>query len=93
MNDQILNDYKKEVRSEELYSFNVWIGISFSIIFYIIYALVPKYYFDLLGLTFLPDKYWVIAVPTHFVMTLCYIFIFTIGLNKYITNNNVKKGI
>jgi hypothetical protein len=89
----MLNSFKKELRPEEIYSFNIWLGLYLSYTFYIIYSLVPKQYFDQIGLSFLPHKYWCIAIPTHFSVLILCIFIFTLGLNMYISEPLVKKGI
>jgi hypothetical protein len=35
---------------------------------------------------FLPDKYWLYAIPTHFIVTMLYIFIMNKAYNYYIYN-------
>lgn len=46
-----------------------------------------------MGIDFLPNKYWFIAVPTHFFVTLIYIFILIKAYNYYITiDEPIKEG-
>ena len=53
---------------------------------------IPYEYFEYLGIDFLPDKYWLIAIPTHFFVTLIYIVVFYKGLCKIITKSTLAKN-
>ena len=63
------------------------------VIFLILY-LIPHEYLNNIGIDFIPDRYWFVAIPTHFFVTLVYIYIVVKGINYYITEDNpIKEGI
>ena len=47
---------------------------------------VPYEYFEIIGINFLPDKYWLLAVPIHFYVTLVFIYLMVNAWNLYTTN-------
>jgi hypothetical protein len=42
-------------------------------------------------INFLPNKYWFIAVPTHFFVSLVYLFFMIQGYNNWITMEGSEK--
>jgi hypothetical protein len=57
------------------------------------YMEVLEKYFEIDVKKILPDRYWLVAVPTHFLVTLFYIFCLIQGWNYYITEENpIKEG-
>lgn len=64
-----------EIKSNEIFSFNLWIFFTVVYFTYLGLSVVPLSFFkETLRLTFLPDRYWLIAIPTHILSTLIYIF-------------------
>lgn len=75
------------ITSHEIFYFNCWIILNILITLYIIILLLPENFIsNSLGLSFFPQKYWFIAIPTYFLTTLfglticviCYELIMTI---------------
>lgn len=70
-----------EIKPNEIFSFNLYIFISCGYFFYIALCLVPQHFFeDYFHIDWLPNKYWLIAVPTHILVTLITIFYAVKGL-------------
>ncbi|KAJ8931319.1 hypothetical protein NQ314_015781 [Rhamnusium bicolor] len=63
--------------SRAVYGFVLYLSFQIFFIIYLIWALVPEEYFELIGITFLPQRYWAIAVPIYFLIVLT-IFAFII---------------
>lgn len=62
------------------------------LVFYLILVLSPLPFYNCFD--FLPDRYWLVAIPTHFFVTLVFIFALVKGWNYYITDENpVFEGI
>jgi hypothetical protein len=75
------NKKEIEIKPNEIFSFNLYIFISIGYFFYITLCLLPQYFFeDYLHIDWLPDKYWLTAVPTHILVTLIAIFYTVKGL-------------
>lgn len=65
-----------EIKPNEIFSFNLWIFFTVAYYVYIALSIIPLSFFkEVLHLTFLPDRYWLIAIPTHILTTLIYIFL------------------
>ena len=76
-----------KLNSYEIYCFNSWICLNVFITLYIIILLVPEDFItNSLGLKLFPQKYWFIAIPTHFLTTL-------LGLTICIKCFELKKTI
>ena len=64
-----------------LYIFG-WTGI----VIYLIWALVPHYYLNQIGITYLPQQYWAIAFPSLLIAgVLCFILLVYPGLNMLLS--------
>ena len=80
----------KEIKPNELFSFNLWITLTIGYFFYLALCLLPQDFFSVyLKIDFLPDKYWYTAVPTHILVTLIVIFCAVKGLELIHTIDNV----
>ena len=55
--------------SAEMYGFVSWLLSAASFVTYLLWAYVPDAYFDAIGITYRPDKYWAIAIPAWLVAT------------------------
>ena len=65
------NELLSILKSREIYFFNSWVLLNIFIMLYIVILLVPEDFItNSLGLKVFPQKYWFIAVPTHFLTTL-----------------------
>jgi len=53
----------------EVYGFVFWIVTFFGFGAYLIWAYIPTSVLNQLGLTYYPNKYWAIAIPTYFGVT------------------------
>lgn len=60
-----------------------------------LFTLIPHSLFEqYLRVDFLPNKYWFVAIPTHFFVTLVYIFILIKAYNySLVLDPPVKEGI
>ena len=48
-----------------VYGFVVYLLSTGSFLFYILWLIVPEDIFESLGITFLPQKYWAVAIPIY----------------------------
>ncbi|XP_018570276.1 phosphatidylinositol N-acetylglucosaminyltransferase subunit P [Anoplophora glabripennis] len=60
-----------------VYGFVMYLSFEIFFIIYVIWAIVPEEYLELIGITFLPQRYWAVAVPIYFLIVLT-IFAFVI---------------
>ncbi|KAJ8920959.1 hypothetical protein NQ315_015753 [Exocentrus adspersus] len=74
--------------SRAVYSFVMYLSFEIFFILYLIWAVVPDEYFHLLGITFLPQRYWAVAAPIYFLIVLT-VFAFVIypAMGKFMTPN------
>lgn len=64
------------------YGFALYLASNSALGLYLIWTLVPDFILESIGFTFLPQKYWSIAVPIHACVTLALVaFIFYPALN------------
>ena len=60
------------LNSYEIYCFNSWMILNIFVAIYIIVLILPDDFFqNTLGIKVFPQKYWFLAVPTHF-LTTCF---------------------
>lgn len=72
--------------SRAVYGFVMYLSFEIFFIIYLIWAIVPDEYFELVGITFLPQRYWAIAVPIYFLIVLTiFAFIIYPALGWYMT--------
>ena len=55
----------------EVYAFIFWIASSVSAIVWLLWAFLPDSFIkDYLGLTYIPSKWWAVALPTYFLVVV-----------------------
>lgn len=55
----------------EVYGFVLWIASCLMTAIWLFWAVCPEFILkEYLGLWFVPDKWWAVALPTHFVVTV-----------------------
>nr|XP_023013015.1 phosphatidylinositol N-acetylglucosaminyltransferase subunit P [Leptinotarsa decemlineata] len=74
--------------SRAVYGFVMYLSFRIFFIIYVIWAVIPEEWFVSIGITFLPQRYWAVAVPVYF-LTVLTIFAFVIypGFGLYMTPN------
>lgn len=63
--------------SRAVYGFVMYLGFKFFFIVFLIWAYVPHSWFEAIGITYLPNRYWALAIPV-FLLTTLTIFTFFI---------------
>lgn len=63
--------------SRAVYGFVMFLSLQLLFAIYLIWSLVPKQYFELVGFNFLPQRHWAVSVPI-FILTATFIFGFVI---------------
>ncbi|KAJ8947485.1 hypothetical protein NQ318_009788 [Aromia moschata] len=63
--------------SRAVYGFVMYLSFRIFFILFLVWAAIPEEYFELIGITFLPQRYWAVAVPVYF-LTVLTIFAFFI---------------
>ena len=53
-----------------LYGFVAWIGTHICYAMFLLWAYVPEHVLQELGVTYYPNKYWAVALPSHALVTL-----------------------
>ena len=65
------NESLPKLKLYEIYFINSWFLLNILIVFYILILILPEDFIpNHLGLRVFPQKYWFIAVPTHFLTLL-----------------------
>ena len=81
----------------DVYGFILWIVIRVGGVLYLMWSLVGDTIWHSRGITYYPDRYWSIAIPTYLCVSWwCLIFGY-VGYNYYYTNqwesiNTIKDG-
>ena len=70
---------KTQISESELYGFFNWNLSALVFILYLVWAFVPDKILNELGIFYIPDKYYAIAIPLWFAVTLFY------ALQLYVT--------
>jgi len=62
-----------------------------NLVLYLIFSFVPHSFFD--AYFTLPDRYWFVAIPTHFFVTLVYLFFMIRAYSYYLNDDDpIKEG-
>ncbi len=64
-----------------IYGFALYLAGIFGFLFYLVWAFVPDPWLQALGLTYLPAKYWAVAVPLYLYLALLVFLLVILGVN------------
>jgi len=71
--------------NNEVYGFVFWITSFLCYGLYLLWAFLPDTVLVQLGVTYYPDHYWAIAVPTYICFCGCFVIVTYISINFIIT--------
>ncbi|KIM99051.1 hypothetical protein OIDMADRAFT_88938, partial [Oidiodendron maius Zn] len=75
-----------KVPTYEYYGFVLYLFSSFTFLMYLLWSYLPSPFLYALGITYYPDRWWSLAVPSFLVMLLVYIYIALASYNtEYLT--------
>lgn len=63
--------------SRAVYGFVMYLGFKLFFVLFLIWAYIPHSWFEAIGITYLPDRYWALSVPA-FLLTILTVFAFFI---------------
>ncbi|KAL1895767.1 hypothetical protein Cpir12675_003100 [Ceratocystis pirilliformis] len=63
------------VPTYEYYGFILYLFSSLCFLTYLLWAFLPSPFLHALGITYYPDRWWALAMPTFLVVTLIYIYV------------------
>ena len=76
---------KRHISMIEIYGFFSWNLSAIVFILYLIWAFVPNYILNDFGIYYIPDKYYAIAIPLWFAVTLFTIMQLYVSICIYAT--------
>lgn len=69
-----------------VYGFVLWLVSYIFLILYVVWAFIPDKWLHSIGLTYMPQKYWAIAIPAYlFTVLLLFGFVIYPSINLLIT--------
>jgi len=68
-----------------IYGFVLYLGTYFGIGLYFIWACVPEEWLHSIGITYLPQRYWVLAGPIYLCVAFLFVVVFYVAYNFTIT--------
>lgn len=68
-----------------IYGFVLYLGTYFGIGLYFIWACVPEEWLHSIGITYLPQRYWVLAAPIYLCVAFLFAVVFYVAYNFTIT--------
>uniref|UniRef100_A0A915I356 PIG-P domain-containing protein n=1 Tax=Romanomermis culicivorax TaxID=13658 RepID=A0A915I356_ROMCU len=74
-----------------IYGFVLYLTAIFCLVIYLTWAFLPSSLLEILGFTYLPQKYWAIALPIYSCVTLICFEIFMFGYN--LTNEDALESM
>ena len=75
-----------KVPTYEYYGFAVYLGSSLAFLLYILWSYLPSPFLHALGITYYPDRWWSLAIPSWIVMLLVFIYVALLSYNvEYLT--------
>ncbi|QSL66072.1 hypothetical protein MERGE_003209 [Pneumocystis wakefieldiae] len=70
-----------KVPTYEYYGFVLYLGSSIVFGIYIIWSYFPISLLDVMGITYYPKRWWSLALPSYFIITLIYIYFALLSYN------------
>ncbi|XP_014665261.1 PREDICTED: phosphatidylinositol N-acetylglucosaminyltransferase subunit P-like [Priapulus caudatus] len=64
-----------------IYGFALFLGCYITLGIYLLWAFIPYSWFQAIGLTYWPQKYWAIAVPSYACVAVVFAYVIFIGIN------------
>lgn len=64
---------KRGASQVEVYGFVAWVTSGVLYLLYLSWAFLPNEWLEFIGITYYPDKYWALAVPTWLCMVIAYL--------------------
>ena len=68
-----------------IYGFVLYLGAFVGLGLFLIWAYVPDQWLHAAGLNYWPQKYWAVAAPTYFCLTIVFLGIFYVSYNFMLT--------
>ncbi|CAK7347695.1 unnamed protein product [Dovyalis caffra] len=68
-------------KSSEVYGFVGSITTVVATVIFLVWAYVPEHWLHAIGISYYPNKYWALAVPTYALVTIVLALVFYVGLN------------
>lgn len=78
---------KTQIQTVELYGFFFWNLTALLFLAFLIWCFVPTPILNSWGFTYIPNKYYAIAVPTWIVITMCCIVLAYVGFSQMHVHN------
>ncbi|KAJ1965998.1 hypothetical protein GGI12_000372 [Dipsacomyces acuminosporus] len=69
----------------EYYGFVVYLVSLAAFVVYLLWAYLPDQALEAVGITYYPDRYWALALPAWWLMTVLFIYLFNMATNMYNT--------
>ena len=75
-----------KVPTYEYYGFAVYLGSSLAFLLYILWSYLPSAFLHALGVTYYPNRWWSLAIPSWIVMLLVFVYVALLSYNvEYLT--------
>ncbi|KAJ1733352.1 hypothetical protein LPJ61_001601 [Coemansia biformis] len=71
--------------THEYYGFVVYLVSLATFAVYLLWAYLPDQALEAAGITYYPDRYWAVALPAWWLVTVAFICLFNVAMNMYST--------